>query len=74
MEKNHTLDIGTDFGFLTDRITGSFAYFYKKTFDLLQNFSYNKDSGFSSVPQNLGVVVKMALKPLNGCCYKNYRH
>jgi len=63
-EKNHTLDIGTDFGFLTDRITGSFAYFYKKTFDLLQNVPLTRTSGFSSIPQNLGVVVNNGVEAM----------
>ena len=55
-EKNNTLDVGTDFGFFNDRITGSFAYFYKKTFDLLQNVPITRTSGHSNITQNIGVV------------------
>ena len=56
-EKNHTLDVGSDFGFLDERITGSVAYFYKKTFDLLQNVPITRTSGHSSIVQNIGTVV-----------------
>lgn len=63
-EKNNTLDVGTDFGFLNDRITGSFSYFYKKTFDLLQNVPITRTSGFSSIPRNLGVVENKGLEAM----------
>lgn len=55
-EKNHTLDVGTDFGFMNERITGSFAYFYRNTFDLLQNVPLSRTAGHSSITQNIGVV------------------
>jgi len=55
-EKNNTLDVGTDFGLFKDRITGSLAYFYKKTFDLLQNVPITRTSGHSSITQNVGTV------------------
>jgi len=56
-EKNHTLDVGTDFGFFGNRVTGSLAYFYKKTFDLLQNVPITRTSGHSDIVQNIGTVV-----------------
>ncbi len=55
-EKNHTLDVGTDFGLFKDRVTGSLAYFYKKTFDLLQNVPITRTSGHSNITQNVGTV------------------
>lgn len=61
-EKNHTIDVGTDFGFLNDRITGSFAYFYKKTFDLLQSVPITRTSGHSSIVQNIGTVVNKGIE------------
>ncbi len=63
-EKNTTLDVGTDFGFLKDRITGSFAYFYKKTFDLLQNVPITRTSGHSNITQNIGTVVNNGFEAL----------
>ena len=55
-EKNHTLDVGTDFGFMNDKITGSFGYFYKKTYDLLQSVPITRTSGHSDITQNIGTV------------------
>lgn len=61
-EKNHTLDVGTDFGLLNNRITGSFAYFNKKTYDLLQSVPITRTSGHSSITQNIGTVVNKGLE------------
>ena len=61
-EKNHTIDVGTDFGFFNDRITGSFAYFNKKTFDLLQSVPITRTSGHSSIVQNVGTVVNKGVE------------
>jgi TonB-linked SusC/RagA family outer membrane protein len=61
-EKNHTLDVGTDFGFLKDKITGSLAYFYKKTFDLLQSVPITRTSGHSDITQNIGTVVNQGVE------------
>lgn len=61
-EKNNTLDIGTDFGFFGNRITGSFAYFYKKTFDLLQDVPITRTSGHSNIVQNIGTVVNKGIE------------
>ncbi|MGB8489433.1 MAG: TonB-dependent receptor [Bacteroidales bacterium] len=63
-EKNHTIDIGTDFGFLRDRITGSIAYFNKKTFDLLQSVPITRTSGHSTIVQNVGTVVNSGIEAL----------
>ncbi len=38
-EENAELNIGIDFGFLSDRISGSFDFFQKNTYDLLGNYS-----------------------------------
>jgi len=61
-EKNHTLDVGTDFGLLNNRITGSFAYFNKKTYDLLQSVPITRTSGHSSITQNIGTVVNKGIE------------
>jgi TonB-linked SusC/RagA family outer membrane protein len=63
-EKNNTLDVGTDFGFFQERITGSFGYFYKRTFDLLQNVPITRTSGHSSITQNIGTVVNQGFEGL----------
>lgn len=38
-EENAELNIGIDFGFMKDRISGSMEYFVKNTYDLLGNYS-----------------------------------
>lgn len=38
-EENAELNVGIDFGFLEDRISGSFDYFNKRTYDLLGQYS-----------------------------------
>ncbi len=47
-------DIGVDFGFISDRITGSMNYYIKKTSDLLFPVEVTRTSGFSSVLINTG--------------------
>ncbi len=44
-EENSELNVGIDFGFLEDRISGSFDYFNKRTYDLLGQY-------FVPVPPN----------------------
>jgi len=63
-EKNRNYDIGTDFGFLDSRITGSFAYFNKETYDLLQAVPLTRTSGHSSITRNVGSVVNKGIETL----------
>ncbi len=53
-EKTNQLDIGLDFGFFKDRITGEIDYFDKKTSDLLLNFQLPAINGFTNVTRNVG--------------------
>ncbi|HYE55608.1 MAG TPA: SusC/RagA family TonB-linked outer membrane protein, partial [Chitinophagaceae bacterium] len=48
------LDIGLDFGFLDNRITGEIDYFNKKTTDLLLNAPIPAVLGFTSITKNIG--------------------
>jgi TonB-linked SusC/RagA family outer membrane protein len=56
-EKNKNYDIGVDFTFLNNMIDGSFAYFNKETYDLLQSVPLTRTSGHSSIIQNIGSMV-----------------
>ncbi|WP_310391842.1 TonB-dependent receptor [Hymenobacter sp.] len=47
-------NIGVDFGFFTDRVTGSVDAYYKQTTDLLQNFPLALSSGFGTITSNRG--------------------
>ncbi len=56
-EKNRTLDVGVDFGLWNNRLSGSFAYYKKETFDLLQDVPLSKTTGHNSQNQNVGTMV-----------------
>lgn len=55
-ERTTQYNLGADIGFLDDRITADFNYYYKRTKDLLmQNVGIPTTSGFSSLPwSNVG--------------------
>lgn len=55
-EKTGQLDIGLDFAFLDDRISGEIDYYNKNTFDLLLNVPVPGTSGFRVQTQNIGRV------------------
>lgn len=55
-EKNNTLDIGLDVGFLENRFTLSFDYYRSITDDLLLNVPIPSITGFTSSLQNIGKV------------------
>jgi len=56
-EKNKNYDVGIDFGFLDNKVSGSFAYYHKKTYDLLQNVPLSRTTGFTSVTKNIGAMI-----------------
>ncbi|MCD8313826.1 MAG: SusC/RagA family TonB-linked outer membrane protein, partial [Bacteroidales bacterium] len=54
-ETTSTTDIGVDFGFFNNRLTGSVDYYYKGTRDILYTPStYLTMGDFTQVPSNLG--------------------
>lgn len=53
-EKTLQTDIGLEFGFLNDRITGEIDFFHKNTYDLLLNVPVPTTSGFSTQLRNAG--------------------
>ncbi|MCD8182615.1 MAG: SusC/RagA family TonB-linked outer membrane protein [Bacteroides sp.] len=55
-EKTTAWNIGLDFGFLNDRITGSIDYYNMPTTDMIMNQSLPGFSGFGSITCNLGEV------------------
>ncbi|MDT0677895.1 SusC/RagA family TonB-linked outer membrane protein [Autumnicola musiva] len=55
-EKAVQYDIGLDFGFFENRITGSLDYFNKETTDLLLVVPQAPNTGFTGQTQNLGGV------------------
>lgn len=53
-EKNKNWDIGLDFGFLNNRITGTVDYYNRETNDLLFPSPVSLATGFSSLLKNIG--------------------
>jgi TonB-linked SusC/RagA family outer membrane protein len=53
-ERNVTKNIGIDYGFFNNRITGSVDYFIRTTKDLLLSKPLPTTSGFTSIAQNIG--------------------
>ncbi len=63
-EKNKTMDVGLDFGVIEGRISGSFSYFNKETYDLLQDVPLTRTSGHANITQNVGAVVNKGIEGL----------
>jgi iron complex outermembrane receptor protein len=70
-ETTATTNVGIDFGFLKDRITGSLEYYFKKTTDLLNYIPVPAGTNLSNYiwtnigdMQNSGVEVSLDLKPV----------
>jgi TonB-linked SusC/RagA family outer membrane protein len=53
-ERTDQLDVGLDFGFFNNRISGEVDYFHKKTKDLLLNVPLPSTNGFTNVTKNIG--------------------
>lgn len=53
-EKTNQFDIGVDFGFWNNRISGEVDYFTKKTNDLLLNVPLPSANGFTGITKNIG--------------------
>jgi TonB-linked SusC/RagA family outer membrane protein len=53
-EKTTQVDIGVDFGFLNDRITGEIDYYNKETNDLLLDVPLPSANGFTTITKNIG--------------------
>lgn len=53
-EKTNQFDIGVDFGFLGDRITGEIDYYIKNTNDLLLNVPLPAANGYTTITKNIG--------------------
>ncbi|MEI7523442.1 MAG: TonB-dependent receptor [Mariniphaga sp.] len=55
-EKAKTLDLGIDFGFFENRISGSLEAYYKRTSDLLWEVPLPKESGYNTSLTNVGTI------------------
>lgn len=68
-ETTNTLNLGLDFSFLHQRISGSIEFYVANTFDLLMNRTVPVMNGFSSIMDNVGKTrnkgVEVALNTVN---------
>ena len=55
-EKSKQLDLGIDYGFLNNRITGEIDYYNKRTDGLLFNVPLPISSGAGTIARNIGLV------------------
>ncbi|MFL5771580.1 MAG: SusC/RagA family TonB-linked outer membrane protein, partial [Flavisolibacter sp.] len=53
-ERTDQLDLGLDFGFMDNRISGEIDYFKKNTKDLLLNVPLPATNGFTTITKNIG--------------------
>ncbi|MUP47402.1 TonB-dependent receptor [Gramella sp. BOM4] len=53
-EINKTFDIGLEFGLFQNALTGNFAYFNRKSEDLLLDVPLSQTTGFATQTQNIG--------------------
>ena len=62
-ETTETYNVGLDFGFLNDRITGTVEAYYRNTFDLLNNISIPLGSNFGKeVISNIGNMLNKGIE------------
>ncbi|UBM59141.1 TonB-dependent receptor [Marinilongibacter aquaticus] len=61
-ETTDQLDIGLEFGFLNNRISGELDYYYKKTKDLLLARQIPKVTGFDTKLENIGSIQNQGLE------------
>lgn len=62
-ESTAVTDIGIDFGFFDNRLTGTIDYFHKKTKDILINLPYPAVHGTASIPkENSATVVNKGVE------------
>ncbi|MFD1769530.1 SusC/RagA family TonB-linked outer membrane protein [Sphingobacterium suaedae] len=68
-EKTASWNLGLDFGFLKDRITGTLEYYSMQTHDMIMNERLPTFTGFKNITTNLGQVnnsgVELALSTIN---------
>ena len=70
-ENTKQFDIGLDFGFLKNRISGEIDFFHKKTKDLLLNIPVPATNGYTSITKNIGDMTNKGVEfVLNGTIFK----
>ena len=55
-EKSNQVDIGIDFGFFNNRISGEFDFYNRKTEDLIYNVPVPSNTGYTTKTVNIGAM------------------
>lgn len=55
-EKAKSYDVGLDFAILNSRVSGTFEYYNRRTYDLLQSVPLSLTTGFPSINSNTGAM------------------
>ncbi len=61
-ENAENFDIGLAFGVINNRLSGSFTYFNRRTYDLLQSVPLSPTTGFGSQNRNLGEMTNKGVE------------
>ena len=61
-EKGENFDVGVTFGLLDNRVNGTFTYFNRRTYDLLQDVPLSPTSSFTSQARNLGEMTNNGIE------------
>ncbi len=61
-EKAENFDVGFAFGLIENRLSGSFTYYNRRTYDLLQEVPLSPTTGFSSQDRNLGEMTNKGIE------------
>jgi TonB-dependent starch-binding outer membrane protein SusC len=70
-ENTTQFDVGLDFGFLNNRISGEIDFFSKKTKDLLLNVPTPAVNGYTSITKNIGDMTNKGVEfVLNGTIFR----
>lgn len=61
-EKSAPFNIGLDFGFFKDKLSGTFEYYHKTTSDMLLDVPLSRTTGFESITKNIGEMVNSGIE------------
>lgn len=61
-EKGEAFDVGVSFGLFEDRLSGSFSYYNRRTYDLLQAVPLSLTTGFDEQSRNVGEMVNKGIE------------
>lgn len=73
-ETTRSLNLGLDFGFLQDRISGTVEYYHSITTDLLMKASIDQTTGYTSQLRNIGSVRNQGVEVSLNFVPVKYKH